>query len=80
VIICEPCDRYGRYNVRRLIAKHGADMRLPELKTIPRRLARKLARSASTTGARSATSSANRPSSQSLPPSVFDEGDGPRSA
>jgi hypothetical protein len=29
--VCESC---GRYNVERLIAKHGADMRLPDLKTI----------------------------------------------
>jgi hypothetical protein len=28
-IVCEPCDRRGRYNVARLIAKHGPDMRLP---------------------------------------------------
>jgi clan AA aspartic protease (TIGR02281 family) len=33
-IVCEPCDRRGRYNVARLIAKHGPDMRLPELLTI----------------------------------------------
>jgi hypothetical protein len=33
-IVCEPCGRRGRYNVERLIAKHGADMRLPELLTI----------------------------------------------
>jgi hypothetical protein len=33
-IVCEPCGRRGRYNVQRLIAAHGADMRLPELKTI----------------------------------------------
>jgi hypothetical protein len=33
-IVCEPCGRRGRYNVQRLIAKHGADMRLPEPKTI----------------------------------------------
>jgi hypothetical protein len=24
-ILCEPCGRRGRYNVERLIAKHGAD-------------------------------------------------------
>jgi hypothetical protein len=30
---CEPCGRRGRYNVQRLIAAHGADMRLPELLT-----------------------------------------------
>jgi hypothetical protein len=32
-IVCEPCRRRGRYNVQRLIAAHGADMRLPELLT-----------------------------------------------
>jgi hypothetical protein len=30
-IICEPCGRRGRYNVERLIAKYGADTRLPDL-------------------------------------------------
>ena len=30
-VVCEPC---GRYNVERLIAAHGPDMRLPELLTI----------------------------------------------
>ena len=34
VILCEPCGR-GRYNVGRLIAKRGADMKLPELLAIP---------------------------------------------
>jgi hypothetical protein len=33
-IVCQPCGRRGRYNVERLMAKHGADMRLPELLTI----------------------------------------------
>jgi hypothetical protein len=33
-IVCEPCRRRGRYNVERLIAKHGADLRVPELLTI----------------------------------------------
>jgi hypothetical protein len=33
-LVCEPCGRRGRYNVQRLIAKHGPDTRLPELKTI----------------------------------------------
>jgi hypothetical protein len=33
-IACEPCGRHGRYNVERLLAKHGADMRLPDLLTI----------------------------------------------
>jgi hypothetical protein len=33
-IVCEPCGRRGRYNVWRLIAAHGGDIRLPELKTI----------------------------------------------
>jgi hypothetical protein len=32
--VWEPCGRRGRYNVERLIAKHGADMRLPDLLTI----------------------------------------------
>jgi hypothetical protein len=30
-IICERRGGYGRYNVARLIAAHGADIRLPEL-------------------------------------------------
>jgi hypothetical protein len=30
-IVCERCGRYGRYNVRRLIAAHGADAKLPAL-------------------------------------------------
>jgi hypothetical protein len=30
-ILCEPCGRRGRYSVERLIAKHGADIRLPDL-------------------------------------------------
>jgi probable addiction module antidote protein len=30
-IVCERCRRRGRYNVKGLIAVHGADMRLPEL-------------------------------------------------
>ena len=30
-IVCERCGRYGRYGVQRLIAVHGADMKLPEL-------------------------------------------------
>ena len=34
VILCEPCDRRGRYSVERPIAKHLAEMRLPELRTI----------------------------------------------
>jgi hypothetical protein len=33
-LVCEPCGRRGRYNVRCLIARHGADMRLPDLKMI----------------------------------------------
>lgn len=33
-IVCEPCGRRGRYNVEKLIAKHGTDVRLPELLTI----------------------------------------------
>jgi hypothetical protein len=31
-IVCEPCGRRGRYNVQRLIAKHGADVKLPYLR------------------------------------------------
>jgi hypothetical protein len=31
VTLCGPCGRRGRYNVERLIAKHGADVRLPDL-------------------------------------------------
>jgi hypothetical protein len=30
-IVCERCGRYGRYYVKRLIAVHGADAKLPEL-------------------------------------------------
>jgi hypothetical protein len=30
-IRCERCGRYGRYNVARLIAAHGADAKLTEL-------------------------------------------------
>jgi hypothetical protein len=30
-IACERCGRYGRYDVKRLIALHGADARLPDL-------------------------------------------------
>jgi hypothetical protein len=33
-IVCEPWGRRGRYNVARLIAKHGADMKMPDLRTI----------------------------------------------
>lgn len=33
-IVCEPCGRRGRCNVQRLIAKYGADMGLPELRTV----------------------------------------------
>jgi hypothetical protein len=33
-LVCAPCGRRGRYNVERLIAKHGAVVRLPELMTI----------------------------------------------
>jgi hypothetical protein len=31
VIACERCGRYGRYNVARLIAAHGADAKLTDL-------------------------------------------------
>jgi hypothetical protein len=30
-IACKRCGRYGRYNVKRLMAVHGADVRLTEL-------------------------------------------------
>jgi hypothetical protein len=33
-IVCEPCGRRGRYDVQRLLAKYGGDVRLPELKTM----------------------------------------------
>jgi hypothetical protein len=33
-IVCKQSVRRGRYNVKRLIAKHGADMRLPELRIV----------------------------------------------
>ena len=50
-IECEPCGRFGRYNVARLIEKYG-DAKLPELRHIsPTAPRRRL--SASTTGARS---------------------------
>jgi hypothetical protein len=30
-IVCKQCGRYGRHNVKRLIAAHGADATLPYL-------------------------------------------------
>jgi hypothetical protein len=30
-IVCERCGRYGRYDVKRLIAAHGADAKLTDL-------------------------------------------------
>jgi hypothetical protein len=33
-LVCQPCGRRRRYNVERLIAKRGPDVRLPELKAI----------------------------------------------
>ena len=33
-LVREPCGRPGRYNVQRLIAAQGADMRLPQIKAI----------------------------------------------
>jgi hypothetical protein len=30
-IVCEPCQRRGRYNVERLIVKHRAGMRMTDL-------------------------------------------------
>jgi hypothetical protein len=32
-IVCQPCGRRGSYSVERLIAAHGADIKLPELLT-----------------------------------------------
>ena len=29
-IVCQPCGRRGSYNVERLIAKHGANVKLPD--------------------------------------------------
>jgi hypothetical protein len=31
-LVCRKCDRAGRFSVARLIAEHGADMRLPNLR------------------------------------------------
>jgi hypothetical protein len=31
VVLCEPCQRTGRYSVTRLIDQHGADSGLPDL-------------------------------------------------
>jgi hypothetical protein len=33
-LACRKCERSGRFNVARLIAEHGADMKLPELRHI----------------------------------------------
>lgn len=33
-VACHRCDRRGRLGVERLIAEHGADMGLPELRTL----------------------------------------------
>jgi hypothetical protein len=33
-VACHRCDRRGRLSLERLIAEHGADMGLPELRTI----------------------------------------------
>jgi hypothetical protein len=30
-IVCQQCGRYGRYNVKQLIAVHGADAKLTDL-------------------------------------------------
>ena len=30
-IVCARCGRYGRYDVKQLIAVHGADAKLPDL-------------------------------------------------
>jgi hypothetical protein len=34
IIACRHCERRSRYNVQRLIERHGAEMGLPELRTI----------------------------------------------
>jgi hypothetical protein len=37
-IVCEPCGRRGRYNVQRLIAKHGARREAARAQDDPRQL------------------------------------------
>jgi len=33
-LVCEPCGRRGRYNVERLTAKHGTDVKMPDLRAM----------------------------------------------
>jgi hypothetical protein len=33
-VACSKCDRRGRLSIAKLIAQHGADMRLPDLREI----------------------------------------------
>jgi len=33
-VACSKCDRCGRLSVAKLIAEHGADMRLPDLREV----------------------------------------------
>ena len=33
-VACSKCDRRGRLSVAKLIAEHGADMRLPDLREV----------------------------------------------
>jgi hypothetical protein len=62
---CERCGRYGRYNVNRLIAAHGADAKLTEL-LMTLAIARRRARFRSTTAARRSS----RASASELNPSA----------
>ena len=50
-IACQRCGRYGRYNVARLVAAHGADAKLTDLPVTLANCERR-ARSASTTDAK----------------------------
>jgi hypothetical protein len=34
ILACRHCERHGRYNLCRLIARYGAEMGLPELRKI----------------------------------------------
>jgi hypothetical protein len=43
-IVCEPCGRRGRYNVQRLIGKHGVEMRGAGLASPAPRVARRMPR------------------------------------
>lgn len=33
-VACRRCERKGRYNIARLIEKHGADMQMPEFRHV----------------------------------------------